>query len=53
MVLCEQVGDWVAGGDDGKGDVKGNLGVLHLVSRNEGQELRHVMSHLRGRGWGS
>ena len=49
MVLGEQVGDWVAGSNNGKGHAKHDLGVWYLGSGDVHEILGNVMSHLRGR----
>ena len=49
VVLCEEVGDWIAGSDDGKSHAKNDLGVRNLGSGNVHEILRNVMGHLRSR----
>lgn len=53
MVLSEHVRDWVHSGGNGEHHVEDYLGVTDLVSGNEGEIFRDIMSHLRGGGWGS
>ena len=48
MVLGEEVGDWVEGGDDGEGHADDDLGVWYLGVSNVHEILRNVMSHLWG-----
>ena len=47
--LSEDVGDWVAGSNNGKGDAEHDLGVWNLRSGDVHEILRDVMSHLRSR----
>ena len=49
VVLGEEVGDWIAGSNNGKGHAKHDLGVWNLRSGDVHEILGNVMSHLRGR----
>ena len=49
MVLGEEVGDWIAGSDNGERHANDDLGVWNLGSGDVHEILRNVMSHLWGR----